>query len=456
MASHRWECARRFVSRGAVAVAGASSMLASTAIAVADRSGTLLLSLSALALALGAHRLLRAIVHRADPAYRADLELDQLTLQDVQLAIAWVVCSGLLIGAASVHLPPLAVAPTGVVLLVPVVLRALALTADIARRQGDLEIPGARAFLAQTERGKRWIERAERSDQLPGARAFIRLFERREPRNQMTRHTARMLLALVCVAVAYAGVAAAQVVVLAVGHSDEKQQDQQDQTGPLSYEQLCPRLPDPLDVGHRLGELFQHDGAVQAGCAGQARQVADEVPVWVSEGWCEDELRSLAVSFPGGAALLYGQAARFARARADDGTLRFAERAPLGGGEVAIIGTIGGTHVLVRVTPSMRPGSSRARRCEDVDEVARPFAVLRPALAGLWLQYVRVHGWTWPLPDPDRGPTAVAFLDPASDHVVAHGSCSEDGTCRLSDVDGETTWSGFASISIADLAPYAP
>jgi hypothetical protein len=456
MSETRWECARRFVSRGVVLVAGSSSAILSGAVAFVERAALLLVVLGLLALALGIERLLRGLVHRSDPAYRADAPLFALVVSEIRLAACWIAVSAAVMAAAAAGVLPLAVALGGATALTPIVLRSLALTLDIARRQDTARADGSRAFLAQTKRVRRWIDRAENAQHIPAVRSVPRWFVRREARNQVTRHTGRVLTAIVCVTLACAGIAGAQVLDAIIDEPRPANGSEPASTGPFTYEQLCPALPDPLAIGQGLGELFAHAGAVEAGCGQRARRVVADVPVWTADGVCEGELRSLGISFPGDAVLLFGQAARVARERAVDGTLRFAERGFLGGGEVIVVGTVAGTWVLVRTTPALRRGRRRPLRCEEVDEVARPFTVLRPALAALWVQLVRAHGWSWPLPDASRGPGAVVFLDPDTRQVVAHGDCTGDASCEVTDADGRRQLGGVASISIDSLAPYAP
>jgi len=165
---------------------------------------------------------------------------------------------------------------------------------------------------------------------------------------------------------------------------------------PPDYADLCPRLPDPMAIGHGLGELFRRDGAVEAGCGGRAWNPPGIPSVWVAAGLCSGELRSFAVATGGHASLLYDEPARFARQMAAAGQLLFAEAAKAGGGEVIAIGTGAGTYFFARSSPSIRPDLADARDCTEVGGVARPFVTVTPAHVQSWLRYLELEGWTWP------------------------------------------------------------
>lgn len=239
------------------------------------------------------------------------------------------------------------------------------------------------------------------------------------------------------------------------GGSDEGDDGGEGEKRALDYAQLCPSLPDPLEIAHGLGELFKHDGAVEAGCGGPAEEVAGARSVWFSLGMCEGSLRSLAVgSEAHEAVLLYGEPAQFAWRAARAGRLLYAEVAKPGAGDLDIVTTVDGSYVFARSTPSIRPGSETAERCAQVDEVARPFVMLPPPLAELWAQDVFESGWSWPL---KAGQESYAFFDAKTEELHAQGACHTESSCSFQVLGAERrTFSGAVAVSLDELEDYAP
>jgi hypothetical protein len=217
----------------------------------------------------------------------------------------------------------------------------------------------------------------------------------------------------------------------------------------FSYAELCPLLPDPQEIGYGLGDLFEHDGAVEAGCGEAAQRVGDAT--WVSPGFCGTELRSLGVVGEGREPLLlYGAPARAAWREARDRNLRFAEASELAGGEVALLGLSTGTTAFTRSSPALQPGHRDARRCEEIDEVARPFVKLTSPLPRLWLDYMAAENeWIWP-ETSKKGD--VIFT--ASDGVPAYGSCIRF-VCRLDGPGLHRSLEGIDTVRLDQLELYA-
>jgi hypothetical protein len=223
-----------------------------------------------------------------------------------------------------------------------------------------------------------------------------------------------------------------------------------------TYAELCPALPNPLDIGHGLGELFQWDGAVKAGCGTPARPVLGSPPVWVSAGICSQRLRSFGVISPGYApVLLYGEPALFAQEAARDGSLLFADAAEPGGGEVDVVGTESGTYFFARSSPSISPGREDAQRCSEVGGEARPFVRLSTPLAALWLCHIRQSGWAWPLEESSE-PGSLAFLDYDTGELTPSDGCDDDGISCHPDENGGWSCTAPANIFLTDFAPYMP
>jgi hypothetical protein len=225
----------------------------------------------------------------------------------------------------------------------------------------------------------------------------------------------------------------------------------------LEYADLCKELPDPRRIGHELGPLFEHDGAVEAGCGGPAENVGKTESVWISVGICEGRLRSLAVAGEGHEpVLLYGTPAKFALHAAEEEELRYAESAEPGSGDVDIVTTEDGSYVFARSTQSASSRSAEALRCGEIDEVAQPFTRLPPPIAELWFQEMPETGWTWPLPGREES-AEFSFLDEDPVGLVASAGCREETICYF-DVDrgGRRWFSGPAVVSMVDLSEYMP
>ncbi|TMK58241.1 MAG: hypothetical protein E6G51_03825 [Actinobacteria bacterium] len=223
-----------------------------------------------------------------------------------------------------------------------------------------------------------------------------------------------------------------------------------------SYAELCKNeIPNPLDIGHQLGPLFRHDGAIKAGCGTEPFHVA-ESGTWASPGVCAGELRSLAVSAPGyDPAIVYGTPARFAWAAAQAGTLVALEVADPNEGDVYLVVTLEGTYAFTRPTRTLEEGESDPETCSDVGGKARPFARLEPVMVSLWLEMMeRRAEWSWPEPQTDT-PFGLTFTDRFDATDIAEGRC-ESEECWIQ--EGESIWSspGSGFIAMHELTPYMP
>lgn len=221
-----------------------------------------------------------------------------------------------------------------------------------------------------------------------------------------------------------------------------------------TYAEECPALPNPQAIGHGLGRLFRRDGAFKAGCGTEAYRVP-ETGTWVSAGICEGATRSVAVtSAKGTAAILYGDAARFAWTEAMRGNLLAAEASHTGGGEVNLIETHAGTYAFIRLDED--ENNDDPHSCGEVTGTDRPFVELSPQMALLWLQLLEHRvSWLWPSKDTS-GPEAVAFSVYGSGEVAAHGYCDSGIDCRLFVGRNEWPGSGTSYVVLDDLHPYMP
>jgi hypothetical protein len=221
-----------------------------------------------------------------------------------------------------------------------------------------------------------------------------------------------------------------------------------------TYAELCPHLPDPRKIGHGLGQLFEEDDAIKAGCGTSAFQVP-ETTTWVAAGLCVGELRSVAVSSPNlPPVITYGQASEFIWAEAQAGELVAVEAASPGDGDVVLVETRRGTYGFARSKRSAVSGNPRARSCNRVGGVAEPFARIPPPLLVLWAELIHDDAtWYWPTYDQDGETESVAFI---STEGVDQGECSTDDLCSL-DVSGtERTREGGEFTKLAALSEYMP
>lgn len=223
-----------------------------------------------------------------------------------------------------------------------------------------------------------------------------------------------------------------------------------------TYADLCPEIPDPLDIGHQLGPLFRRDGAIKAGCGTDPVRIP-ESGTWAAPGMCDGELRSLAVSAPGHKpAIVYGSPARFAWAAAQAGTLVALETASPNDGDVYLVVTSEGSYGFARPTRSLEEEEEEARSCSEVGGRARSFARLEPGMVGLWLELMRHRAeWSWPKPR-SGDPEAVVFADSLDAAVVATGRCGGSEVCSLVVEKKTWPWEGSGYVSLSELAPYMP
>jgi hypothetical protein len=222
-----------------------------------------------------------------------------------------------------------------------------------------------------------------------------------------------------------------------------------------TYADLCREIPDPLDIGHELGQLFRAAGAIKAGCGADPVRVA-ETGTWAAPGYCEGATRSLAASGPGFApTIVYGGPAEFAWSAVQDGSLVSLETAEPNEGDVYLLGTLSGTYGFVRPTRSVTGEGPHPRSCGDVRGQAREFAKLRPVMVSLWLELMRSRNeWVWPKPG-GRGRNEISFADRTDSYVLAEGHC-EPSRCTLRTAGESWVRPGSAYVSLADLAPYIP
>jgi hypothetical protein len=221
-----------------------------------------------------------------------------------------------------------------------------------------------------------------------------------------------------------------------------------------TYQDLCPRLPDPLRIGHGLGKLFEEADAVKAGCGTKAFSLP-HTGDWVAAGMCVGERRSVAFSKPGMPPVItYGEASEFIWMAAQIGELTGVETASPAGGEVVLVETIHGSYGFARSKRSASPGNPNPQSCNEVGGVAEPFAELPPPLLVLWTELVQEEAtWYWPTYDEDDETEAVAFI---STDGVRQGECETVEHCTL-EIGGKVEKRvGSEFTTIADLAEYMP
>lgn len=454
-------------------VAMLASGLSTLVLAVLHFRAVTVLALSGLVVVSGLLYLLRAVLHRLDHEYD-DPEIRSLVKAEMRFARTWIGV-GTLLGIVSAAVDePLLVPLFGAGITWTLYLHGWVAGDVIVRREKRLGIAGGSAWLEDRPWVRRWLERSESGPLLIGARSIPCLVGRKRPVGEISIYLTCTLLMIACVSTAYAGLAIAEVVIAVepdigqhAGASPEPvdsaidkaiaQPSDNDETAtppPPSYAELCPYLPDPLDVGAGLGELFRHDGAVYAGCGGPALQVA--VSTWTAAGLCGGNLRSVGVVGEGREpVLLYGAPAQFAREAGREGTLLYAEAGKPPGGEVDVVATEQGTYFFVRSSPRLRQRNEGPRRCTEVEAVPDAFTRLPPPLTELWLEHLRERTeWLWPA--AGSAPGTFSFSPYPGAEPVASAECASDLACHFESAAGRRTLEGVASASLAEFEPYYP
>lgn len=382
-----------------------------------------------------------------------------------------IVALGVALAACALLLPPWIVVVLGLIGTTLLVARSLAIVGDSANMERDLEIGN----LSPADEFPGIGTWARRVAALPGSwPARVGKTAHKVPPSGTIRGARLLVLAVVA-----GGTLAYAAVGFALVYQDERRPQRHGDGGPAAteapadkggpspptgstfrpadptYEDECPDLPDPLTIGHELGELFRADGAFKAGCGTEAQKVV-ETGAWYARGLCGPELRSLAVRGSDGArAILYGSAARFALDAARSGELVSVEGARPGGGDVYVVETLAGSYGFARQAAESAPGSTTVRSCSEITSTDRPFAEMFPPLLLHWRNLVEGRrAWVWPAPE-DGSEHVVTFLAPGAEEV-ARGACDSEFSCYLT--VNEVTWSAneTAYVSLKELAPYIP
>lgn len=434
--SPRW---RRLLLRAVLAIVSISAP--HVPLPLAERSHrTLLIALAVLLFVAGAAHLLRAGAHQVDPDYDRDPRLRRLRRKELRVTACWLLSALALVGIAYAD-SMIIQGASGLAVCLIVYVTSTQVGADAALRQRRTKLSGTTAKVISSTWGTRWRARAHAARGLPGARLLERVLSSTPPRGSISNYLTYTLSLVFIVGCLYGGVAVAGVAKMIAGTSHHKHggpavKPRSSAKAPYrTYAQLCPQHPDPLAIGHWLGELFEREGAVQAGCGQPATASPGSPGVWVASGLCEGSLRSVAIDAPSHPpTLLYGTPARFAMSQALAGTLLYVEATKIAGGDVDLVVTQAGTYAYARPTPDLSPPRSSARRCSEVDGVPRPFTRLIPAASDAWLSTISRLGWLWPLADAAEG-HGYAFL--AGETVLAQTSCESQEACKLS-IEGES------------------
>lgn len=445
-------------------------IVSSIGLAIAQLSRIGVLAVGLLLIAAGMVQRHRAKGRRRDRRYRA---MRPQLKAEIGFARLWI-ATGIALALGGLLLPPIVVAVLGAFVMPALLYQGLTGSNRSVRAEKPLGLSG-RSPAEECGRVRSLAETVAGVLRLRPARRFVELANLKvEPGEIGVLQT--LILSVIPIAFfAYASLALAIVVteVTDLPHrsgGDPAPRVERQPTPPVipqaaegsddgesapSYAESCPEIPDPLEIGHHLGALFQRDGAPKAGCGGWAIEVPG-TGAWVAAGNCEEELRSVAVYAPGhDAVLLYGEPARFAWSAALNDELVAVEAAEPEGGDVYLVETLDGTSGFARPSPSLEPGREEIELCSEATGTARPFAHLPPALAFLWLELIRDRSaWYWPENDLSDGRSPIAFVTPGGE-TVARGGCDSTG-CHL-DVDGEQ-WPGgeTAFVSLNEFMPYMP
>jgi hypothetical protein len=214
-----------------------------------------------------------------------------------------------------------------------------------------------------------------------------------------------------------------------------------------------------------LGNKDEHiagAGAEEAGCAGLARRESSQPSdptfgVIVAEGYCGQELRTLAVAAPGApAVLLYQEAARIGLDLVERNRLLGASRrTAVGRGDGYLLDTPDGTAVLLRRSSARGTAEPIAppteRPCDRQYERNVPYVELQPALAALWIsEMAREGAWLWPA----EGPRSSIIFGRTDGRAVGTGTCRADGTCWITTDKGVLGSPTGMRIKFEDLTAY--
>ncbi len=448
--SPRW---RRLLLRAVLAIVSISAP--HLPLPVAERSHrTLVIALAVLLFVAGIAHLLRAGAHQVDPDYVRDPQLRQLRRKELRVTACWLLSALALVGIAYAD-SMIIQGASGLAVCLIVYVTSTQVGADAALWQRRTELSGTTAKVISSTWGTRWRARAHAAQGVPGARLLERTLSSTPSRGSISGYLTYTLSLVFIVGCLYGGVAVAGVAKMIAGTSHHERggpavRPRSRAKAPYrTYAQLCPQHPDPLAIGHWLGELFEHEGAIQAGCGQPATASPGSPGVWVASGLCEGSLRSVAIDAPAHPpTLLYGTPARFAMHQALAGELLYVEATKIAGGDIDLVVTQAGTYAYARPTPDLSPPRSSARRCSEVGGVPRPFTRLTPAASNVWLSAISRLGWLWPLADAAEG-KGYAFL--AGETVLAQTSCESEEACKLS-IEGESLpITGPTDLTIAGL-----
>ncbi len=388
--------------------------------------------------------------------------------REVGLARAQIGSGAILVGAAWL-LPPSIVVATGFAVTALLLLVSAAISARLSEEEEERDLLKLTLAL-ECELIARWAKIASRVRSIPGFRWIPEVAHREGPREHVSvlRTLSLWILFVGCCMYLLTGIALGVSAVSppiprlnlpgigVVPLVPDLPGGEGQAEPPPTYADLCPDLPDPRSIGHRLGGLFRHDGAIKAGCGSEPLRIP-ETGTWASPGLCEDELRSLAVSSPGREpAIIFGSPAKFAWAAAQAGTLVALEVAAPNDGDVYLIVTRRGTYGFARPTRTLEKGRDNPLSCDEVGGRARSFARLEPAMVGLWAELMRRRAeWSWPKPGSGE-PGEIEFTDSLGASVVATGRCDRPESCSLV-VEGKTwPWEGSGFVSLAELALHMP
>jgi hypothetical protein len=231
---------------------------------------------------------------------------------------------------------------------------------------------------------------------------------------------------------------------------------------PPTYEQLCGRAvpgsgaPEPQAAG--LRSLFAQTGAVVAGCAGTAAELAGGSGAWWTLGRCEGQVRSLALApSEGPAVLMLQQVALFAQQKAERGELTGGSaRVSSAHGDYQVIATTTADYVEAREDSSGGGSisSKPARSCTQLSDRDATYTLVPPALIELWLHLVE-KAWAWPVAAgvTESGAKKFDFRAPAQ---VATAECSSEFQCTMTTTSGRTETSDSDGRSASELEDYAP
>jgi hypothetical protein len=233
-----------------------------------------------------------------------------------------------------------------------------------------------------------------------------------------------------------------------------------------SFQQQCPGAlrsltgdsedPVTLEVAESMLQIWEYEGATQAGCPGRARHVAEQAGVWYAVGTCGGSLRTLVVYVPGqGSTIQYQEPARFGLKLAQEGRLMNASsRGEVDGGDFYLFQTPEGTYAMARSRSATGTVTARSTNlwCERFSSTNVKYQRTGPEATRVWRAVNEAFGLTWPVRQGSSTKDQVyMFISSALKHDVANAVCSSLAMCTAWAVEGRLPAVSRADVTLEEM-----